>query len=569
MEDDKTHLVDGKYGIRDLVDIEQLRIIFERFTELTGFTIGFLDHPGLNVLIATGWRDICTKFHRTCPSSLEKCTHSNSHLLDQLNTPDMITIEKCENGLVDCGMPIIIKGKHIASLATGQLLLEKPDLDRFRKQAKDFGFDEKKYLSALAEIPVVSSQKLMDVTRFLGNIAHMLSEQGYTQLISKEKTESLKKEIDERKKAEEKLADERERLMVTLKSIGDGVITTDAKGNLVLMNNAAEKLTGYSLSESIGRPLPEIFNIINAETRKPCENPVEKVLTQNQTIRLENHTILINSDGTERIIVDSGAPIRDFAGNIIGVVLVFRDDTDRQKTEQMLQNVQKLEALNLLASGIAHDFNNYLAGILMSIELTLDLLKAGNSPQATLELTGLLEVIDKAKSLARQLLTFSKREIPELKPGIIEKLVRNMANFFISGSDISVNFHSDPKLPDCVFDSNQISQVIQNLVINAKEAMDGTGTIEISLGTEDIGDTHSTLEPGQYVKISVRDQGSGIPDSLIPCIFDPFFTTKPSGSGLGLAICYSILKKHGGHIEVESKLGKGSVFSIYLPAVKP
>jgi ligand-binding sensor protein len=127
---DAKYLVDGKYGIVDLVDLVELRRIFERFTEATGFTIGFLDHPGLNILIDTGWRDICTKFHRCAPGSAANCTQSNRHLLDNLDEPGCLMVEKCENGLVDCAFPIIVKGKHMASLATGQLLLEKPNLKR-------------------------------------------------------------------------------------------------------------------------------------------------------------------------------------------------------------------------------------------------------------------------------------------------------------------------------------------------------------------------------------------------------------------------------------------------------
>lgn len=131
--EDKTHLIDGQYGIRDLVDIEQLRHLFERFTLATGFTIGFLDHPAMNVLISTGWKDICTKFHRGCAASEAVCIQSNHKLFNNLNEPGSVVIELCDNGLVDCALPIIIEGKHIASLATGQMLLSAPDIDRFKQ----------------------------------------------------------------------------------------------------------------------------------------------------------------------------------------------------------------------------------------------------------------------------------------------------------------------------------------------------------------------------------------------------------------------------------------------------
>lgn len=193
------HLVDGKYGICDLLDIEKLNYIFQKFTLSTGFTIGFLDHPGLNILITSGWRDICTKFHRGCEISNDICIKSNMHLINSLSEPKQIKIEACDNGLIDCATPIIIKGKHVATLATGQLLLEKPDIERFRQQAVSYGFDEHLYLEALREIPVVSAETLGDITLFLGEIASMLSEMGYTNLIIKEDAIKLELEIVERK----------------------------------------------------------------------------------------------------------------------------------------------------------------------------------------------------------------------------------------------------------------------------------------------------------------------------------------------------------------------------------
>jgi len=202
---DNESLVDGKYAIGDLVDLVALRDTFEKFTLATGFTIGFLDHPGMNLLITTGWRDICTKFHRCCPVALDICAKSNFHLLDRLKTPGQLAIEACGNGLVDCATPIIIKGKHIASLATGQLLIEKPDHERFRAQAGKYGFDEAEYMKALEEIPIFSEEKVKSATTFLGSLANLISELGYTNLVKKDETERLEKEIADRKRAEEML----------------------------------------------------------------------------------------------------------------------------------------------------------------------------------------------------------------------------------------------------------------------------------------------------------------------------------------------------------------------------
>ena len=256
---DKSYLVDDKYSIKDLVDLEKLRIIFEKFTQVTGFTVGFLDHPGLNVLIATGWKDICTKFHRSCPASFENCRKSNSHLLDQLNTPGQLVIESCDNGLVDCATPIIVNGKHIASLATGQLLLKEPDIEFFKKQAKAFGFDEREYLEALKEIPVVSEEKLKFVTSLLGEIATMISDMGHLNLISKEEAAQLQNEISERIKTEEELKNTEFSYHTIFEAVNDAIFVNAIDTGAILdLNNRACEMFCYSREEMMSLAVNDI-----------------------------------------------------------------------------------------------------------------------------------------------------------------------------------------------------------------------------------------------------------------------------------------------------------------------
>lgn len=165
-------------------------------------------------------------------------------------------------------------------------------------------------------------------------------------------TVSFGRDITKQKQAEKALAAEKERLLVTLRSIGDGVITTDIKGNIILMNKIAEELTGAKQDEIIGKPLNEVFYIINEETRKSCENPYEKVLKTGKVIKLANNTILIAKDGTERIIADSAAPIRDKDSKIIGIILVFRNITEKRRMQEEILNAQKLKSIGILAGGI-------------------------------------------------------------------------------------------------------------------------------------------------------------------------------------------------------------------------
>jgi PAS domain S-box-containing protein len=191
-----------------------------------------------------------------------------------------------------------------------------------------------------------------------------------------------------------------------LRSIGDGVITTDLEGRIILINKVTEQLTGWDRLEAVGRPVPEVFNIINERTGQPCNNPVDKVLATEEVVELESHTVLISKDGTRYNIEDSGAPIFNENSRIIGTVLVFRDVTEKRKTEKELLKVQKLESVGVLAGGIAHDFNNILAAIMGNINLSL------RDPALTGKSQRLLDQAQKAsfraRDLTQQLLTFAK-----------------------------------------------------------------------------------------------------------------------------------------------------------------
>ena len=196
------YLVDGKYSFKDLADIERLREIFEKFSLATGYSIGLVSYPEQEILIATGWRDICTKFHRVNPESVKCCMKSNLSMTSKLKKAGDLNIEECGNGLADGGTPIIIKRTHIATLATGQSFFQQPDVERFKRQAKAYGYDVDKYLKAVREVPVVTKEQFKSMLSFLGGIALMITEMGYNNLEIKRKNEELIKEIAERKKTE-------------------------------------------------------------------------------------------------------------------------------------------------------------------------------------------------------------------------------------------------------------------------------------------------------------------------------------------------------------------------------
>ena len=360
---------------------------------------------------------------------------------------------------------------------------------------------------------------------------------------------------------EVELAAEKERLAVTLRSIGDGVITTDTDGRVVLLNLVAERLTGWSQDEARGRSLPEVFRIINDRTGEPCPNPVEKVLQTGLNVELENHTVLISRHGSRYHIADSGSPIRDFNSEIIGVVLVFRDVSEALRTEAELLKAKKLESLGVLAAGIAHDFNNILTAILGNLELARYLL--GPEHQASSLIEEGKKASQRARGLTQQLLTFARGGAPIRQTASIADIIRDSADFVLRGSEVSCTYEIPQDLKLVKVDSGQISQVIQNIIINAREAINGSGTITVSCRNRG---PMENLPADGYVEISISDSGGGINMENQAKIFDPYFTTKEKGSGLGLAVCHSIIEKHYGRITVDSTPGRGATFTILLPA---
>ncbi len=381
---------------------------------------------------------------------------------------------------------------------------------------------------------------------------------------------AMVRDITEQKRFEEELAAEKKSLAVTLSSIGDGVITIDLKGQIMVCNAAGENMTGWSASEAIGKPIKTVLRVSGETGRKKGAGRVGGYRTEAETILFATpeRATLTARDGTERIIEQVTSPIRDAKNELCGVVLVFRDITEKQRDEAEWRKAETLEQLGLLAGGIAHDFNNLLTAIVGNVSLAALLLPPSN------EMTGRLDDAKnaalRARDLAQQLLTFARGGAPIRKAGSIASLIEETASFSLRGSQSRSMLNIAPDLWAAEFDSGQISQVIANLVVNAEQAMPDGGTLHIACEnfkcTPETALSNPDLAPGEYIRIRVRDEGVGIPPHLLKQIFDPYFTTKPKGNGLGLATTYSIVKNHSGLITVESALHCGSTFTIYLPA---
>lgn len=389
----------------------------------------------------------------------------------------------------------------------------------------------------------------------------------------------LNRKIGHLKKAQEQIVQNMERfqageekMRVTLNSIGDGVITTNIAGNVTQMNPVAQSFTGWSESEAMGRNLSEVFQIVD-DRGNSVENPVLRVISSGKIVGLANHTSLICRDGTRYDIADSGAPIRDKTGEIIGVVLVFRDVTREYALEKQLRQSQKMEAIGTLAGGIAHDFNNILSAQMGFTDLAR--MSANGNEKLLRYLDNVTSASLRARDLVRQILTFSrkddvKKELINIRPLILETIEFMRASL---PGNIDVH-HSLPQEKSLVFgDSTQLHQIFMNLFTNAAHAMGGKGgTIEVSMAeiVKHEDEMIQKVLPGNYLEIIVSDTGVGIPGAIMDRIFEPFFTTKVrgKGTGMGLSTVYGILKDMGGTIEVSSQEDVGTTFTMLIPEQK-
>lgn len=376
---------------------------------------------------------------------------------------------------------------------------------------------------------------------------------------------AIHRDITDKKRYEDSLRAERERLAVTLNSIDAGVISTDKYGKIVFLNKHASKLTGWDFAEAIKQPLPEVFNLIDDRSGEVYQGLVAQVLNSESPVQFY-HALLIDRNLEPIPVSISCTQIKTAEKAFAGTVIIFQDVSDKLKTEAELLKAEKLESLGILAGGIAHDFNNILAAVVANLQLALLKYEKGQEIQKYIQET--VEISQRASELTKQLLTFSKGGAPVKKAASLVELITDTTRFVLRGSKVKAIFAIDPELWPVEVDSGQISQVIHNLILNANQAMPVGGIIRIKADNVFI-QPGGRFKPGSYVKLIIHDTGIGIPKDILHKIFDPFFTTKKEGNGLGLATAYSIIKKHDGYIEVESAEKGGTSFTILLPtAVK-
>jgi two-component system cell cycle sensor histidine kinase/response regulator CckA len=685
------------YSFRDLVNIEQLQGMLDILHELTGFPIGIVDVDN-TILVATGWQDICTKFHRCHPETLKRCYESD-HYIEQ-NLEEGISVEyKCKNGLWDIAQPIIIEGIHVATVFLGQFIYEdeKPDLNFFIAQAEHYGFDKEEYLAALDRLPVFSRDTVKKLISFYVLLAKALSQQGLATL-------QQLREIESRKQAEQELH-ERQRRLSTLMANLPGMAyrcRNDETWTMEFVSNGCQELTGYAPDDLIMNQTIAYADLIHTEDRQAVWDIIQSALGLKQHFLLEyrittkdeqerwvwekgcgvfspdgevlalegfiidvtvqkiaedtlrrseekyrsliqnsNDAIFLFYQGRFEIINDKfkemfditleeinspgfdlielfdqksrpmfenrlnllaegkkSEPRFEFTGitkkgkrieieasisylsyrDGLAVQGILRDITERKQLERQLIQSQKMESIGTLTGGIAHDFNNLLTVINGHAEMTL--LHIEKDHPCHDEMVSILQAGKKAENLIRQLLAFSRKQIYEPEIVEVNGIITGLDKFLqrLIGEDIKIETVLSPGIPLIKADPGQLDQILMNLVINARDALNELQEVsmekKITIETFSVSldeayvSGHIGTVPGPHVVISVSDSGIGMDDEVMDRIFDPFFTTKDSGkgTGLGLSTVYGIVRQNNGSIYVYSEKDHGTTFKIYWPA---
>ncbi|MEA3208728.1 MAG: two-component system, cell cycle sensor histidine kinase and response regulator CckA [Chthoniobacter sp.] len=382
-------------------------------------------------------------------------------------------------------------------------------------------------------------------------------------------------------KADSQLRKMEQWLATTLRSIGDGVLTTDEQARVTFLNPMAERLTGWKLMDAAGRNSDEVLRLVHRQTGEPIADPARRAIAGGAAVTMPPETALRTRSGLEIPIDDSAAPIRDEDGRVRGAVVVFHDcseqtrlEEERRHLEEKMREAQKLESLGLMAGGIAHDFNNLLTGIMGNAALCRMKLHRTNPLHENLQkiqTTG-----QRAADLCKQMLAYAGKgktaHAAVEMSALVGETVR-LVNLSVS-KKVAVKLDLASGQPPVEGDPTQLQQVVMNLVINASEAIgEHPGEIRITTGIKKMERwefASAVLSPelpeGDYLFVQVRDTGDGMAPETLSKIFDPFFTTKFTGRGLGLAATLGIVRAHHGALFVESAPGKGSTFRLLLPA---
>ncbi|MBI5548398.1 MAG: PocR ligand-binding domain-containing protein [Deltaproteobacteria bacterium] len=551
----------GRYRLGELLDMAMVQRLAAANFAAAGMPIGIIDAVDGSVLVGAGWQEICSKFHRVHPVTAARCRESDAHIQTQL--PSAATCQyKCKNGLWDIAIPVVVEGEHLATLFLGQFLFEdeRPDRERFERQARELGFDVEAYLTALDQVPVFKRATVDQILAYNRALASFLADLAERSLAHRRSTEALEESA---RRFQSMFDDANDALF--LHEVGTG--------RLVDLNRRALEMFGLSAEWKL-RGLPE-----KGVSREPhplgpeAAQWIAKAETEGPQLfewKARHHS--------GREFWTEVSIRRALVGRVDRVVVAARDIDERKRVEEervqlerQLRQAQKMESVGLLAGGIAHDFNNLLSPILGYT----DLLLSGAAPgeEGAKDLRSIRAAAERARDRVKQLLTLSQKQKLNLRVLELGELVREMERMLRRAirEDIRIEMLRPDAFCAVKADRGQLEQVLMNLAVNAQDAMPRGGVLTLELALVELDEgfarAHSGASAVPHVSLTVRDTGTGISKEVLERLFEPFFSTKGTGrgTGLGLSTAWGIVRQHGGVITVDSEVGRGSAFCILLP----
>ena len=557
------NLIEGKYRFSDLVDIKRLTDIFSKFSKATGFTIGLVDNNSLEVLVKTGWHDICVDFHRADEKACEVCKKSNKILFKDLKQEKSVRIVECEHGLYDCATPIIIEGKHVANLVTGQLLMQEPDIKQFEKQAKIFKFNRHKYLEALSKVPIVGKKDVAEMMDYLAELSAYIAEKGLDKL----RTNKLNEELLKAKKKVE----ESERKLKEAQQIAHlGHWELDLVNNKLQWSDEIYRIFNLKPQE-FGATYEAFLENIHTDDRDKVNEAYTGSLKSKMPYEIE-HRLLLKT-GELKYVLEKCNTEFDKQGNPICSMGTVLDITPLKKTEhELIRAKEKAEESERLKSAflanMSHEIRTPLNSVLgfsnllkkqdLSKERKEEIIKHINDGCNRL-LVIISDVIDVSKIDANQLsIVYNECNL--------NVLISNLQKQF-SISNINRNITVRAKIllndKDCNIktDETRLNQILSNLLENALK-FTKEGVIEFGYQIK-----------ANMIHFYVKDTGIGIQPEHQGIIFERFrqvddnYSGAFAGTGLGLSIVKGLIDLFKGEIWVESEINKGTTFYFTIPYI--
>lgn len=550
---------DTTTNIRDLIDIKQLESLFEKFSKITGYTTGLVKQDDREVLISTGWSDICKNYHRGSKTSEHICKESNIELTKSLETIQEISLKKCKHGMIDGATPIVINGKHLADLFSGQVLFNQPNVEKFKKGAKEFGYDMDSYLKALDAVKITSEYELRNVLEFLAGIANLVAELGKEKKDFLELTNSLEKAILEKTKEQD--------ILLSLFDKGESVLfkwNNDEHWSVSYVSSSVEKLLGYKQKDFYNSNINYASTIYKNDLAL-VHKEVEEAMKNNVEYFKHEPYRIINKNGEIRWVLDYTVLQRDTKGNVTHFVGYINDITDEKEQENLIYETNKMAQMGEMIGNIAHQWRQPLSVIstaasAVKIDKDLGLLNENDINKY------MDTILKNTNYLSETIDTFRDflKEEKVIKTVILQDRIltaKDIVKASLENHSIKIIDTIDYTIPIKIkMAIGELSQVIINIISNAKDILIERDIqnpwIKISIALDN-----------KIAHIIIEDNGGGIKANILPKIFNPYFTTKhkSQGTGLGLHMSYKIITQSlQGKIYAKNTT-KGVAFHIEIP----